>query len=669
MDVEATIESVPYDIMLVIAELCTRDVRPLDNGPPSSYARYHAAMARTSKYFHSILNRALYVRNIRKDPPVDSCVLWAARKGNLGTIQRAHEYGADLDATGARDETDYDKSWASIPGRIRYFASPLHLAIKNDYPSIVQYLLFNGVDVHSQARNLCGCQEPPFSGKCYPLHIALAYEDEEGSGTDYAGLLVQHGAHKIADDVPALADLARAGRLDLVDTLIQREDHFSVTAALHYAISKQDLGLVDNILARDGADAGAKNWKRYGPLHIAISEATDDLSIINRLLQRPEVDASDVTPGWETPLHIAASKGRTDIANVLLERSDVNPVAETLTGLNALHLAVQSGRKDMVDVVLAIPHFPVGAVDADGMSALHHVCRTREDTDEARAILESLISHPDIHLDLVSNHGTPLFMAVKNRNFTIAAALVRAGSNINPPSPAQALAAPASLLHECLLSYSEGQAELVHELIQHGADVNLMTPFHGKDATPLFFAAAFANNVDAVRMLLEAGANIHCLVRDLWVPFESCMTLITAILETFFDRCHPGHLRRESIGALSACLELLLEYGAVLGLPSRPSEDNFHSALHCAMQMTAAGYQDILDVLLRHSEARNISEDYLDDFITGQIDMTRQGLIPRASLEKLMEFRTRIFPRKRSQSWNDSSYADLLISNSLHYDF
>ncbi|VUC37028.1 unnamed protein product [Clonostachys rosea] len=669
MEVEVTLESVPYDIMSVIADLCTEDVQPLDGGPASSYARYHAALARTSKHFHRMLNRPLYIRNLRKDLPVDSCVLWAARKGNLGTIQRAHQYGADLNATGARDEEDYDKTWQSIPGSIKYFASPLHLAIKNDHPDIVQYLLLNGVDVHSEARDFCGCQEPPFKGKCHPLHIALAHADDEGSDTDYAGQLVQYGAHKIADDIPALEALFRAGRFRLVEALLKREDHFSVTAALHHAVSKRDLGLVDDVLTRDGVDAGAKNWKRYTPLHVAVMEATDDLSIINRLLQRPEVSAGDVTPGWETPLHIAASKGRSDIAKVLLERSDAGPVAKTLTGLNILHVAAQSGRKAMVDVVLAIPDFPVGDVDDQGMSALHHVCRTQEETDEVQATLELLISHPDIENDLMSTQGTPLFLAVKNRNFATAAALVRAGSNINPPFPEQVPQAPPSLLHECLIGYSKNQTELVHELIQHGADINLMTPFHGKDATPLFFAAAFANNVEAVRMLLEAGANIHCLVRDLWVPFESCMTLVTAILETFFDRCHPGHLRRESLGGLTACLELLLEYGAVLGLPSGPSEDNFHSALHCAMQMTAAGYQDILDVLLKHSEARNISEDYLDSFITGQIDMTRQGLIPRVSLEKLMDFRTRIFPRKRSQSWNDSSFADLLISNSLHYHF
>jgi hypothetical protein len=84
------IERLPAEIVQYIAELCTWDSAPPENGFVSeidlqrymskgewhlaSYARYHAAFSRTNRHFYDILNERLYARNMSRDPQFYSCL-------------------------------------------------------------------------------------------------------------------------------------------------------------------------------------------------------------------------------------------------------------------------------------------------------------------------------------------------------------------------------------------------------------------------------------------------------------------------------------------------------------------------------------------------------------------------------------------------------------------
>jgi hypothetical protein len=100
------LESLPTEILVEIAELCTFDLDPPLSyyANPSNYLRSHNALARTSLRLYDALNGELYKQNLDRDPPTHSCVLWAVHHGRLDTLARAASYGAALDTTIEVDE-------------------------------------------------------------------------------------------------------------------------------------------------------------------------------------------------------------------------------------------------------------------------------------------------------------------------------------------------------------------------------------------------------------------------------------------------------------------------------------------------------------------------------------------------------------------------------------
>ncbi|CAH0019792.1 unnamed protein product [Clonostachys rhizophaga] len=100
------LESLPAEILVEIAEMCTWDLDPPLSyyANPSNYLRSHSRLARTSHRLFDALNAQLYQQNLTGDPPTYSCVLWAVNQGRLGTLIRAVGYGAALDTTIEVDE-------------------------------------------------------------------------------------------------------------------------------------------------------------------------------------------------------------------------------------------------------------------------------------------------------------------------------------------------------------------------------------------------------------------------------------------------------------------------------------------------------------------------------------------------------------------------------------
>ncbi|CAH0046643.1 unnamed protein product [Clonostachys solani] len=100
------LQSLPTELLVEIAELCTFDLDPPVSyyANPSNYLRNHSALARTSPGLYHALNGELYKKNLTRDPPAHSCVLWAVNQGRLETLVRAVAYGAALNTTIEVDE-------------------------------------------------------------------------------------------------------------------------------------------------------------------------------------------------------------------------------------------------------------------------------------------------------------------------------------------------------------------------------------------------------------------------------------------------------------------------------------------------------------------------------------------------------------------------------------
>lgn len=95
------------------------------------------SLARANHTFHAIFNPILYKLNAA-DVPRKSCLHWAVEHDLISTIKMAVAYGADINNTGAENESyvlrlsgDDDDEDDNV------YASPLHLAVLKKRPEMV----------------------------------------------------------------------------------------------------------------------------------------------------------------------------------------------------------------------------------------------------------------------------------------------------------------------------------------------------------------------------------------------------------------------------------------------------------------------------------------------------------------------------------------------------
>ncbi|KAK4076534.1 hypothetical protein Purlil1_12625 [Purpureocillium lilacinum] len=180
-----------------------------------------AALAQTNRHLYNAVNPVLYNDNFIHDLPMDSCILWAANIGRLDTIKRAHAYGANLGVTGSRGDADTSVDWADIPGRKRFFASGLHLALGRKHDDIFYYLLQHVSDFDIPSRDFCQCGRGRRNwpeDQWYPLHEAIVHRTDN---PDLATALIKRGAYLSSKVFHALYDTVETGSEYLIDLLLE----------------------------------------------------------------------------------------------------------------------------------------------------------------------------------------------------------------------------------------------------------------------------------------------------------------------------------------------------------------------------------------------------------------------------------------------------------------
>ncbi|MDE0166732.1 MAG: ankyrin repeat domain-containing protein [Bryobacterales bacterium] len=325
-------------------------------------------------------------------------------------------------------------------------AGYLHHAAINDDGPVVRWLLQNGADPN----------QPDHDGR-RPLHEAA-----ESKSIVSVALLLENGASPHV-----------------------HEKHLEQTPLHRAALFGSSE--VSERLIEAGADPNARDSNGDTPLHLALSDLTNEksqLPVINRLLEGgADPDLADRQLG-RTPLNLAAVYGKLETADRLLEAG-------------------------------AHTHCP----DKDGYSALHVASRC------SAALTERLLkagASPHTH----SHSGrTPLHEAASFSSTRSVERLLEAGAD--PNSRDRHGQTP---LH---LAASAQSTETVERLIEAGADPNAKNEIGW---TPLH-SAAVANDMQTIDHLLKAGADMRAhKPGDVGTPLE--------LAKTYKSAEAVGHLAR-----------------------------------------------------------------------------------------------------------------------------
>ena len=170
----------------------------------------------------------------------------------------------------------------------------------------------------------------------------------------------------------------------------------------------------------------------------------------------------------------------------------------------------------------------VNAAEPDGTTALHWAVRN-DDTK----LVDQLI-RAGANAKAQNRYGvTPIALACENGSALVVERLLKAGVSANTTGPLGETA-----LHLCART---GRPEAVRVLLTNGARVDTIENWRGQ--TPLMWAAA-EGNVDAMKMLIEAGADVNARStiiawerqrteepRDKWLPPGGLTPLLFAARE------------------------------------------------------------------------------------------------------------------------------------------
>ncbi|CAH0047169.1 unnamed protein product [Clonostachys solani] len=532
----AHILNLPTSVLEQIAEACTWGCD--SDSMPASYARNHAALARTCRDLYAVLNEGLYKRNLKRDPHRASCVLWAAQNGRLETIKRAVEYGADLSSNGVPDQEEDGFDWSTNNGHF----TALFAAMDLDNRNVFDYLMAQGVDFNVPSQG-CPCG---LAVGCYPIHLYFQKNRPEvkGNAHYYAKALIKQGARHFSGTT-------RLQPLDLVITgydqamvfdLLEEADGRERIKAFHCAVGAGRYDLARAILLKyphfDLSEPVPDSlpWSGGGMtiLHYLVMSMKSDFGFLELLLDRPELDANMELEDGNNLLLLATLGGAVETARVLTSRPEFEYKANK-SGTTPLHRAVVRG-KEIVDLILNLPGVDVGAVTNRGETVLHYALEHQREIkdltieEELPEVVQMLLDHPDIDpLAVTSDGETALQYACGNKRSDLAFMLLE--DQRIKEAPTQVGLGHLNLLFT--VAIEEGSPDVLRELLATRPEIDIdaqdekgNTALHAacsrygvipsKRIGDKFFPYRIKENhmEDLVQVLVEGGASMD-LVDDL----------------------------------------------------------------------------------------------------------------------------------------------------------
>jgi ankyrin repeat protein len=296
-----------------------------------------------------------------------------------------------------------------------------------------------------------------------------------------------------------------------------------------------------NLLLAAGADANIANDFRMTPLSETCTNA--NAPFVRALLKAGANPNTPISTG-ETPLMTCAKAGSADAVRMLVEYGAAVNAKDPAQGQTALMWAAAERHPDVVKALIEA-HADLKANTKQGFAAIHFAARVG-DLESVKLLLaagvdinaltqaEGAANRVTSQLGIAKTVGTlgytPLLVAVVRGQVDLALYLLDHGADLNNISAGftplhwassqweSFTANPVYGFEDPMAGIPDRQAKLrlVKALLAHGADVNArMTKpqpsFAGgyldaTGATP-FLLAASANDIEMMRILLDAGAN------------------------------------------------------------------------------------------------------------------------------------------------------------------
>ncbi|KAF0323122.1 hypothetical protein GQ607_009666 [Colletotrichum asianum] len=336
------LQSLPTEILLLIVSGVGEDFR----------RTALAGLSRTNKSLHATCNPLLYEDAIKLSPR-DITTL-AARDGNLETLMKAREYGADLnvvtwvpipswadtkDAPG-NDIRDHEAWYNDTSDDFGFaWATPLAMAVCEGHYDVVKYLMALHVDVDVPGKLFC---------KCHVANKIFEYDVHRASAHQPRRLVDQHEIPGPESD-PRGTGIASLFGLETVDTQEAT------------AIRKRLGSLILSLGRSETAQAENTDTETHN------EDTGSDADISDRSNSEIEDgDWNDDAGDTGCAIHAAAANGNQTILRRLVLDHNIDINQPDRNGATVLHYVLKAECIEMIRCVLSLganPNVPLGGFE------------------------------------------------------------------------------------------------------------------------------------------------------------------------------------------------------------------------------------------------------------------------------------------------------------------